>query len=217
MQIIKKQGDVMKKAVLVIGYVAAMGSLVFAGGDMTTTKEVEPAVVLPVAIEEPAAENGWYAGLGLSAVSTREANVSVEFTGGKTGQDRLGNITLLAGYNFNAYLAAEGRYTTSISYEDNVEMSGWSLFLKPQYPVTEEFAVYALLGFGGVTLDGVDGANIDVDETGFQWGIGMNYLIMEHVSLFTDYTFLGNDMDGIYNGASKADVDAITVGMTYDF
>lgn len=207
----------MKKAVLAIGSVAVMGSLVFAGGDMTTAKEVEPAVVLPVAIEAEPVESGFYAGLGLSAVSTREANVSMDLTSGKAGQDRLGNITLLAGYNFNAYLAAEGRYTTSISHEDNVEMSGWSLFVKPQYPVTEDFGVYALLGFGGVTLDGVDGANIDVDETGFQWGIGMSYLVMEHVSLFTDYTSLGNDMDGVYNGASKADIDAVTVGLTYDF
>ncbi|RRS30901.1 MAG: hypothetical protein P794_05200 [Epsilonproteobacteria bacterium (ex Lamellibrachia satsuma)] len=97
-------------------------------------------------------------------------------------------------------------------------MDGWSLFLKPQYPVTEEIGVYALLGFGGVNLDGVNGNYVDVDDTGFQWGIGASYLFMERTSLFVDYTSLANDMDGVYwNGAVKADVDAITVGVTYDF
>ncbi|QOR62632.1 outer membrane protein [Sulfurovum sp. ST-21] len=207
----------MKKRVFAALAVAAWSSFAVAGGDMLNSKEVEPAVALPVVIDEPADESGFYAGLALSALSARDASVSMDLFSGQDGQDRLGNVTLQAGYNFNTYMALEGRYTTSVSQEDRVEMEGWSLFVKPQYPLDESFSIYALLGFGNVTLNGVNGINIDVDDTGFQWGVGMSYLIMEDLSLFTDYTSLGNDMDGFYDGASKADADAVTVGVTYSF
>ena len=203
----------MKKIVLSVCAIAAMSSLSFAGGDFVTPEE--PVVVVPVVVEEL---SGFYAGLGITAVSVRDTDFSVDWGGESAYQDRLGNVSLVAGYNFNEYIAVEGRYTTSFAHEDSVEMSGWSLFVKPQYPVTEDFSVYALLGFGGVILDGVDGAVVDVDDTGFQWGLGASYMVMENVSLFADYAWLANDMDGVfYNGALQIDVDAFTIGVNYQF
>ena len=204
----------MNKIVLSVCAVAAMSSLGFAGGDM---KEVEPAVE-PVIVVPVVDESGFYAGLGLTAVSTRDSAFSVDWGGDGAYQDRLGNVSLVAGYNFNKYIAAEGRYTTSFTHEDLVEMNGWSIFVKPQYPVSEDFSVYALLGYGGVILDSVDGATVDVDDTGFQWGIGASYMVTENVSLFADYAWLANDMDGIFfNGADQVDVDAFTIGVNYHF
>lgn len=204
----------MNKIILSICAIAAMSSLGFAGGDM---KEVEPAVE-PVIVVPVVDESGFYAGLGLTAISTRDADFSVEWGGNGEYQDRLGNVSLFAGYNFNAYIAAEGRYTTSYTHEDRVEMSGWSIFVKPQYPVTEDFSVYALLGYGGIILDGVNGFTVDVDDTGFQWGLGASYMVTENVSLFADYAWLANDMDGIFfNGADQVDVDAFTIGVNYHF
>ena len=204
----------MKKAVFSVCAIAAMSSLVFAGGGMKEVTPVEePVVVIPV-VEEL---SGFYAGLGLTAVSVRDSAFSVDWGGAGTYQDRLGNVSLLAGYNFNEYIAAEGRYTTSFTHEDRVEMNGWSLFVKPQYPVTEDFSVYALLGYGGVVLDGIDGSITDVDDSGFQWGIGAGYMVMENVSLFADYTWL-TGMEGVfYNGALETDVDQFTVGVNYHF
>jgi len=202
----------MKKIVLSVCAIAAMSSLSFAGGDFVTPEE--PVVVVPVVVEEES--SNFYVGIGLTAVSTRDAAVSVDW-GATIGQDRLGNISLLAGYNFNEYIAAEGRYTTSFTHEDNVEMSGWSIFVKPQYPVTEDFSVYALLGVGGVILDGVDGAVVDVDDTEFQWGLGASYMVTDNVSLFADYTWL-TGMEGVfYNGALETDVDEFTIGVNYHF
>lgn len=202
----------MNKIVLSVWAVMAMSSLGFAGGDM---KDVEPAIEPVVVVEEE--KSGLYAGFGLAAVSTRDAEVSVDW-GGTDRQDRLWNVSILAGYDFNEYIAVEGRYTTSFSHEDRVEMSGWSLFAKPQYPVSENFSVYALLGYGGVTLDGINGYIVDVDDTGFQWGLGASYQVMENASFFVDYTFPANDMDGLYfNGAVKVDVDAFTLGVNYHF
>ncbi len=204
----------MNKIILSVCAVVAMSSLGFAGGDM---KEVEPAVE-PVIVVPVVDESGFYAGLGLTAISARDTDFSVEWGGNGEYQDRLGNVSLVAGYDFNAYIAAEGRYTVSFTHEDHIEMSGWSIFVKPQYPVTEDFSVYALLGYGGIILDGIDGDITDVDDTGFQWGIGASYMVRENVSLFADYAWLANDMDGVfYNGADQVAVDAFTIGVNYHF
>ncbi len=209
------QGNIMKKIVLSICAVAAMSSLSFAGGDM---KDVAPVVEPVVAIPVTAEHSGFYVGLGLTAISARDASLDVDWGGDLSYQDRLGNISLVAGYNFNEYVAAEGRVTTSFFNDDFNEMNGWSLFVKPQYTVTEDFSIYALLGFGGVVLDGVDGTITDVDDTGFQWGLGMGYMVTEDISLYADYVWTADDMDGLFfNGANSVDVDAFTIGVNYLF
>jgi opacity protein-like surface antigen len=203
----------MKKIIMSVCAAAAMSGVAFAGGDFV--KVVEPVVVVPVDVVD---DSSFYVGLALSAISSRDSDVSMDFFNAKAGQDRLGNFTFLAGYNFNKYIAVEGRYTTTFTEEDYVEMSGWSLFVKPQYPVTDDFKIYALLGFGGVTMDAVNNANVDVDDTAFQWGLGASYNVWENVEIFADYTSLANGMDGTYwNGALEVDADVITMGVNYKF
>lgn len=212
----------MKKIISLVCAVAAVSSLGVAGGDF---KDVEPAVVpvVPIAEEDV---SGLYVGGALAAVVGRDSTVSLELFGGTPGvdNDRLGNLTLLAGYDFNQYVAVEGRYTTSFFDEDVTEMSGWSLFLKPQYSFeNSNFGIYALLGFGGVKIDGTDGYFADVDDSDFQWGIGAAYSFGEYMednnlAVFFDYTKLAYEMDGVFaNGAPQTDVDAFTLGMTYKF
>ncbi len=203
----------MRKNIITLSAVAAISTSLFAGGNVAT--------IVPVAEEPVVVDNSsFYIGLGLSAISSRDAEVSMDIFNAKAGQDRLGNITLQAGYNYNEYVAVEGRYTTTLSNEDLVELSGWSIFVKPQYPVTEDFNIYALLGFGGVTMDPVNNSGVDVDDTGFQWGLGLSYDITESISVFGDYTNMANDMDGYYwnrPGLIQVDADAFTLGLTYKF
>ena len=202
----------MRKNIITLSAVAAISTSLFAGGNV--------AVIAPV-VEEPVIvdNSSFYIGLGLSAVSARDSEVSLDFST-TPGQDRLGNVTFQAGYNFNEYVAVEGRYTTSFTHEDNVEMDGWSLFVKPQYPVTEDLNIYALLGFGGVKLDSVTALVVDVDDTTFQWGLGASYDITESIAIFADYTNLANDMDGYFYTSLdqvQVDVDTFNVGLTYKF
>ena len=200
----------MKKIALSVVAIVGMSSFGFAGGDIAP-------VDTPMVVEE-AVSSSFYVGFGLAGVSARDSAADLNFFDEEAGQERLANVSLLAGYNFNEYVAVEGRYTTSFAKEDSLEMDGWSLFVKPQYPVSEDFSIYALLGFGGVTMDGINGSAVDVDETGFQWGLGMEYAVMENISLFADYTSLAADMDGyFYNGALEVDADALTIGMNYKF
>ena len=202
----------MKNSLISVATVIALSSFGFAGGDI---EPVEPVVDAPMV--EVSAGNA-YVGLGFALVSTRDSSVSLDFFSDSVGQDRLGNIAFLAGYNFNSYIGVEGRYSTGVSNSDIVSMDGWSLFLKPQYPVSDAFNIYALLGYGGVTMDPENNSLVNVDDTGFQWGIGADYAVTEQVSIFVDYTSLASDMDGVYaNGALKVDADALTVGVTYAF
>ncbi len=215
----------MKKIILSL---AAISTLGFAGGD-----------ILPVVVADEIDDTGFYLGAGISAMSSREASVSMDIFNVTDGQDRLGNLDLLAGYIINDYIAIEGRYAFPITDEDKVEMnSQWSLFLKPMYKFEDDedrangenyFAVYALLGYGGVELKGVNGVVANVDETGFQWGLGVSYTFRETSheenysykdswTVYADYTNLGNDMDGLYyTGEGQVDADAFTVGLIYKF
>jgi len=207
-----KVGNIMKKSIVALSALAAMSTSLIAGGNV--------AVIAPV-VEEPVVvdNSSFYVGLGLSAVFARDSSVSLDFST-TPGQDRLGNVTLQAGYNFNEYIAVEGRYTTSFTHEDNIEMDGWSLFVKPQYPVTEDFNIYALLGFGGINLDSVTATVVDVDDTSFQWGLGASYDITESIAVFADYTNLANDMDGYFytsTDLTQVDIDTFNVGLTYKF
>lgn len=206
----------MDKIILSVCTIAVMSTLGFAGGDM---KEVEPAVEPVITVPAVEALSGVYAGVGIVAMSARDTDVSLDFFDPSAGQERMGTVSLLAGYNFNEYIAVEGRYNTSFTHDEQVEMDGWSLFVKPQYPVTEDFSVYALLGYGGVNLDGKSGyfPLTDTDDTSFQWGVGASYMIMENISLFADYTWLANDMDGETTLGNQVDVDAFTVGVNYQF
>ena len=202
----------MKRIVLLVCTVAAMSSLGFAGGDM---KDVEPVIEPVVEIKE--VEKNFYVGLGLSALSTGEG--SIDFFDNHGERDRTVNLLLMAGYEFNPYMAVEGRYSTYVYEEDSLNSDTWGIYLKPQYPVNEDFSVYALLGFGGMTVDGVDGADIDVDDNGFQWGLGASYSVAEDIAVFVDYVSIANDMGADSWGGTTADVDAdaLTIGVTYNF
>jgi len=218
----------MKKIVLSVCAVAAMSSFVVAGGDL---KEVEPAVVpvVPMVEEE---KTPWYAGLALAYNQTYSTDYGF-FDDGTATQDQTGKVIGLVGYNFHENLAVEGRIGGSFFEEDYAEVTTYSIFLKPQYPVSEDFTVYALLGFGSVQVDGTDGdepahANMVgqeiLDETAFQWGVGLSYKINEDFSIFADYTRLASDADisstlygydpVVYNELSSQD---FTVGITYNF
>lgn len=197
----------MNKIALSLGAVVALSSFGVAGGD-----------VVPIVPYVTADESSFYVGIGMAATSSRDSSVSLSFTDSKVGQDRLGNLALLAGYNINRYFAVEGRYSTTFTDEDLVEMDSLGIFAKPIYPINEAFSVYALLGYGTVTMDGINGSGVDVDESGFQWGLGLNYEVANNTAIFLDYTSLASEMEGVYyNGALEVDADAITVGVTYKF
>ena len=91
-----------------------------------------------------------------------------------------------AGYKFNDNIAVEGRYWFGLSSSQglswrtgipsDITIDAWGLYVKPMYPVSPAFDIYALLGYAGVdaTYDIPNGGTLTSDTVnGFSWGIGI--------------------------------------------
>ena len=203
----------MKKFTLSVVAAMAVSTFAIAGGDITPVEEI---VASPM-VEEL---SGFYAGIGYSFVS-----LDVVLDGKEEGDA----FSLLAGYNYNEYVAFEGRYIKTLGSDMDVtgsifvpngsyerKFSNIALYVKPQYPVTEEFNVYALLGYGQTTAR-------ETDVDGFQWGLGAEYMFTQNMGGFVDYTRLHDgDADNVVAGiagftVSDVQADSVNLGFVYKF
>lgn len=216
----------MKKFNLSLVAVLAMSTFAVAGGDIAPVEE--PVVVVPEVVET----GNFYLGLAYSYI-----DASVDYTDdlyrpfdSKNSLD-YNSIMVQAGYKFNDYVAVEGRYFATISdgeieindvdfgEVDGVDFDAWGLYVKPMYPVTDAFDIYALLGVANTNLnynDPLAQVSRKVDETTFSWGLGASYEF-DAVAVFVDYTSLYNDDTTDANGKYDTTVDAWSFGVTYNF
>lgn len=211
----------MKKIVLSAVAVAAMSTFAIAGGDITPVVETEE--VAPVVTD-----SGFYLGL---AYGMSNLNADISINGFFDGDIDKGynSLMLQAGYKVNQYVAVEGRYW--FGFEESVTIAGdsidasgdsWGIYVKPMYPVTEDFNVYALFGYASseATVKVPGASDLSVDDNGFSWGLGAEYELNTNVSLFVDYT-------SIYSGTPDeikfvgGDIDltnsSVNFGATYRF
>ena len=220
----------MKNIVLSAVAVLAMSSFAVAGGDITPVEE--PVVV----VEEAVSTGAFYLGAAYGLLGTD--SFSVGPNGGFDnvhGDEDFSQFMLQAGYKFNEYVAVEGRYWIGMddnSWDnlvhagtDTVELDTWGIYVKPMYPVTESFDVYALLGYASSDIS-VDSQNVtaSIDAfDGFSWGVGAAYSFTENISLFVDYVALHNDevyVNPIHNnGVDSEDfvIESWNFGVTYQF
>ena len=218
----------MKKFNLSLVAVLAMSTFAVAGGDIAPVEE--PVVVVPEVIESAGA---FYLGAAYGLLS---ADYSEHLAGGAefdSSSDDYSQFMLQAGYKFNDYIAVEGRYwigmddnswhNTFHNTEVTAEIDTWGIYVKPMYPVTESFDVYALLGYADsdYTISGA-GYTFSADAfDGFSWGIGANYSFTERLAVFVDYVSLYDDdftvvRNGVQNNANL-EIDSINFGVTYTF
>jgi len=213
----------MKKFNLSLVTVLVMSTFAIAGGDIAP---VEPEVVVetPMVVED----KGLYLGLGYGFLSidrdTRVPGNNNNFDQGTADYDQ---IMLQAGYKFNSNVAIEARYWLGLSdnawatISDNTiqsvgEIDAFGLYIKPMYPVTPTFDIYALLGYATIDYSVTNGASGDLD--GFSWGLGAAYEFSNNVSVYVDYTELYDDDNTNAIGWKVEDaVDVVTVGVTYKF
>ena len=202
----------MKNTILSLVLILALSGTSYAGGDIVP---VEPAAEAPSVIDNSA----FYLGLGFGS-----ASVTDDFT----SEDISNNTVMLqAGYQYNEYVALEGRYTFgfstdydpgttgNLSSDYDGDFSSWGLYVKPMYPIGD-FTLYALLGYGGVMLD--DLVLGDAYENGFQWGLGAGYAFTEEITVFADYVSLYDDTGFDYRAQNhEIDSDTWTIGMSYKF
>ena len=215
----------MNKSKSLITLLMLSSQFALAGGDFV---EVEPVIVVPVVEEDP---SFFYA--GLAGTNTQVSSIDQAFFGTAPTQDEVAQLIGLVGYNYNEYLAFEVRVGTTVGSADYADVDTYSIFVKPQYPVSEDFTVYGLLGFGQVNVDGNDGdtpaapsvvGQEILSESAFQWGLGLDYKIYEDFSIFADYTILASDADisstlygydpMVYD---ELTVQVLTLGVNYKF
>ena len=185
----------MKK--MLISTVASMmlAGTAMAGGDIAPVEE--PVVVAPV--------GGFYVGAGIASNKPSWED----------GSDTLTNYTLIGGYEFNDYFAVEGRFTDTMSGDNEVDdVTGGSIFLKPQYPVFDAMKVYALVGVGYTKIFIADSDDV-AKGNDFQWGLGASYDVTDSVVVFLDYTSLANGIET--RDGFEMDDEAWTFGVNYKF
>ena len=205
----------MKKFNLSLVAILAMSTFAIAGGDIAP---VEPVVETPMVIEEDT--SAFYLGLGYGLVNY---DLTVN---GTLGDEDINTVMFQAGYEFNQYVAVEARYW--LGYDDIGDVAGdydtWGIYVKPQYPVSEAFNVYALLGYASTSVEPDHGGVAYLDTDAFSWGIGAEYKFTENVSIFLDYVSLGDsdenfDVNNIAlpDGTVDVDIQSVNFGVTYRF
>ena len=212
----------MKKSIMSLSAIIALSSLLSAGtyGNQYNTYDgvdteigmvVDvPEIVYEKNIEDEAYENvsGFYLGVGYSYISST-------LNSSDTSYDNSSSSFLINyGYSFNEYIAIEGRETliSDLVLGDESVINGsdlWNsaLYLKLSYPISNDFSVYGLAGFG-YTVD-VDSFYLSSSELSFQYGGGVSYRLSESFDLYTDYTSLYND--------DRLDLSSFSFGLTYRF
>jgi len=217
----------MKKFNLSLVAVLAMSTFAIAGGDIAP---VEPVIETPM-VEESTPGN-FYLGLayGMANADSTDTWTPAGSTVSEVFSDDVdySSVMLQAGYKFNPYVAIEGRYWFGMEEEvvvgEDLTIDTWGIYVKPMYPVTEAFDIYALLGYASSDMevtDGIDTYTPSYDIDGFSYGIGAAYDVTESVAVFIDYTSMYDDENTV-NDAFGTDVyeDAITAvnfGVTYTF
>ncbi len=214
----------MKKFNLSLVTVLAMSTFAVAGGDIAPVEE--PVVVVPEVIAPSV--GGLYLGLGYGLLSTDQ-----EYEQGNWSYDNRSDdysmVMFQAGYKFNDYVAVEGRYWMGIddnSYWDRQNDTGvdaaidsWGIYVKPMYPVTDAFDIYALLGYASsdYEMDYDNGLSYNSDDLdGFSWGIGAAYSFTDSIAVFVDYVSLYSDTYTITD-VTHGDIDVDDTLQTWNF
>ena len=218
----------MKKFNLSLVAILAMSTFAVAGGDIAP---VEPIVDVPVVIEE-VSTGSFYIGAAYSILASEgDWDDAYDPAYDMSAELDYSAFMLQAGYKFNDYVAVEGRYWAAISdgdltlcgvddcYDENdvigdIDATAWGIYVKPMYPVTASFDIYALLGYANVdTQFGED----SWDDGAFSWGLGADYSFSNNVSVFVDYVSLYNDDITYTDGVEEWTTDTWNFGVTYTF
>ncbi len=140
------------------------------------TPAPEPVPVVPPVVAKPL---GLYIAGGLTDVAVRSGDRANLFKDEKI-QDRQIGLTGRLGYNFMDYLGAELRGTYGIAKDSGTKFKQVGGYLKPNYDVADNINLYGLLGVSKSNM------NPSGNETGFSYGVGLDYGISDKISVFTD-------------------------------
>jgi OOP family OmpA-OmpF porin len=185
---------------------------------------MEPAVVAAVAPLAAASVSPFYIGLGLAAA---QYDTNCGCVGDKSGKDKTLGAMARVGYDFNKYMGIEARGMYTPAKENGGKVKHYGAFLKPMYPVTDGLNVY---GLGGIAKTKTIGTLRKTDVSGLAFGAGLEYDLSSDKKKEATYdrTFDGiadqekglglfADYEKLYYKSGAPKLDAVSVGVTYDF
>jgi len=142
------------------------------------------------------------------------------------------------GYEYNQYFGIEARALKTWWEADALggeKLQHIGIFAKPMYPVSEDFNLYGLLGYGWTKTDVVASGTAleEIDESGFSAGIGIEYDLSDKEDDFDDTLAYDRAFDGqadqeqgwgvfvdyqyLLLKSDVPDLYVISAGLTYDF
>lgn len=185
---------------------------------------VEEAIVKDAIVENEASVSGIYAGIG---IITARYDTNCGGCSKKAGIDKTAGVMARVGYDFNKYVGVEARGMMTKISDDGGTVKHAGVFVKPMYPVTDELNTYGLVGLAKTTTQG---SLRRTDVTGLAMGVGVEYDLSEDKKKNAKYDreFDGiadqekglgvfADYERLYYKSGSPDLDALSVGVTYDF
>ena len=182
------------------------------------------AVVPPVVISTAADISPLYVGIGIAAA---RYDTNCGCLGNKSGVDKTGGVLVKAGYDFNEYMGIEARALVTSIKPNGGKVKHLGVFAKPMYPVTDGLNTYGLVGIAKTTTQGTLRRT---DVTGLAFGAGIEYDLSSEKKKDAKYDreFDGQgdqekgfgifaDYERLYYKKGSPDLDAVSVGLTYDF
>jgi len=207
----------MRKSLLIL---TMLSGLVYAGGENVVVYQEPEMIPIPMAIPvaavaAPVTESIpaiLYVGVGFAIADFTackdEENPDCGY------EDTTYGAMLRIGYDYNEYVGVEGRWMRTFLDEGplgGVPLQHYGLFLKPQYPATEDFNIYGLLGYGYTeSLGNGNRLRYFVDGSGFSAGIGGEYNFTDEIELFADYQRL-------LITSEAPDMNTFHIGLRFNF
>jgi len=217
----------MKKSLMVL-LLSLAGA--YGGGKVLVPSD---SAIMPIIQEDP---NPWYIGLGFG-FTDYDTKCYEDYTYGPL---------VRIGYDFNPYVGLEFRAIRTFwdkGKNGGERAQHYGLSFKPMYPVTDTLTLYGLLGYGwnGTINTGGNGNLPEIEGNSFTWGVGIEYdlsnndkqenMIYDRVfdgyadqergwGLFIDYqSFWHNHhiTNPKLHKSAVLDLDALFIGITYDF
>jgi len=145
---------------------ALLTTSMYAGGKHVAPVEAE---VIPV----PEDISPWYIGVGVVAAKFHACGDGCDY------EDLTYGAMLRGGYEFNQYFGLEARVIRTFLDKGpfgGVPLQHIGLYVKPQYPISEQINLYGLLGYGYTENLG-NGARLGYfdNDHGLSVGIGLEY------------------------------------------
>ncbi|MDD1796045.1 porin family protein [Enterovibrio sp. ZSDZ42] len=161
-------------------------------------------LALLAALSAPSALADVYAGALLGYSNTEYV------TSTQAGVSEASPLLLQAqvGYFFNDYVALEARYGTSLQRTDGVSINSLaSAYVKGNIPVSDQIAMYALVGVSATDID--YNASHSTSHSGISFGLGTHYALSRDTALTFEFV---NAQSG-----ENTNLNAVNLGFQYRF